>query len=139
TVTARAEVTLRVCWSTRRRIGVDLIEQRRVVGEVEQTRECVQRSRSAVQIIVVELPAKLTTKLQPVITVHIADHVAKLHCPFRKDSGRCFRLVSAEADAAVPQQTLDLHSRNAEVGCTRRLNLVVSKLREIESRFVQQS
>src|ERR1044071_7966908 len=39
TITVRAEVTLCVCWSTRLRVSIDLVEERRIVGKVEETTE----------------------------------------------------------------------------------------------------
>jgi len=131
-------MTLGVRWSTSLGTGVYLIEKWSIVGKVEQARERKQRTSGAVEIVIIKLPAKLATKLQPVIAVHVADDIAKLHRLFGEDARRRFRLVSAEANAIIPQQTLNFDSRNTEVRRAGRFNLVVSKLREVEARFVQQ-
>ena len=52
-------MTLRICWSAGNRVGVDLIEERRIVGKVKEAGKRVQRTRRTIEIVVVELASEL--------------------------------------------------------------------------------
>ena len=77
-------MALCVCDSACLRISIDLVEERRIVGKVEEPAKGVQRTRGAIEIVVIELSTKLATKFQPMIASHVAYHIAKLESSFPK-------------------------------------------------------
>src|SRR6185503_16020861 len=119
------------------RISSDLIEDWRIVGEIEEADKAVQRTRAAIEIIVIMLPTILAAEFQTVISTDVAYNIAKFKCLFRKVSGSCFSLRSAEANStAVAKHSFNFDSRDAEVCISGRFDFVESKPGEVEARFV---
>ena len=94
-----AEIALRVGGLAGPRIGVDLLENGRVVGEIEQPLERIQRAGAADEAVVVLLPAKFGAELERVIAGDFAQAVAQLELVLREFGRRGLALRRAEADA----------------------------------------
>ena len=59
-------------------VGIDLIEERRIVREIKKTRKGKQRPRTSVEIVVVHLFTIFTAQFQRVITGYFAKDVTEL-------------------------------------------------------------
>src|ERR1044072_1109925 len=94
-------MALRVGRAARFGVGVNLVEERRVVREVEETCKGIERTRAAIESVVIELGTKLAAEFQSMVTVHVADHVAKLDCFFRKDTRSRLGPGSTKANATA--------------------------------------
>src|SRR6185295_10142405 len=104
--------------SARPWISIDLVEERRVVGKVEEPGESVERPGTARQIIVVLFPAMFATESPALISSYPTKLLAQFESVFFKDAGRCLGPGRAEADA-IEGKRFDFDSRNAEVSVTR--------------------
>src|SRR5437762_1743817 len=94
-----AEIPLRIGWPAGTRVGVNLIEQRRAVREIEKSRERIEWPRTADQIVVVLLSSVFTAKRKSVITADVAQRVTKFIRIFRKDARGCFGPVRSPTNA----------------------------------------
>ncbi len=130
-------MALGICDSASARVRVDLIEERRVVGKVEESRESVQGSGSAIEIVIIQFFTIFPTKFQTMISTKVTNDVAKLKSLLRENSGCCLGLVCAKANApAIGQEVLNLGAWDAEVCRVGGLHFVVGKLGEIKPRFI---
>ena len=132
-----AEVALRIGRRAGRRVGVDPLEHRGIVGEIEQPLEGVQWPRASDQAVVVLLPTQLCAEFQSVAAHHSAEIVAKLVLVLRQLRGGRFALRRTEADAVGQRQPLDLQTRDSKIDVGRVGNAVVGKAREVEAKFVE--
>src|SRR6185295_17762231 len=113
-------MTLRVGHTTCSGIGINLVEQWRIVREVEGPRERVERSRCSVQIIVVQFPAPLAAKLEGMVPMNVGDDIANFESLLRENSGSSFRLVGTKPNTIpVTQHIFKFNSRNTEICLSR--------------------
>src|SRR5262245_55069750 len=98
-IVAEAEVALSVGGQPRVRIGVDALEDRRVVGQVEQARERIERARAAEQVVVALFAANLDAIFRRQIAEREVECVAEIEGVLRKDRRRRFGARRAETDA----------------------------------------
>src|SRR5262249_42885411 len=117
----------------RPRVGVDALEDRRIVGQIEQAAEGIDRARSARQVTVVLLLTRDHAELQGMGAGGLTQRVAEFKNVLRKDAGRALTLSRAESDAAPYRQAFDFDARNAEIDIGGVRSLIDLESRRIES------
>src|SRR6185437_4476355 len=85
-----AEKSLGRGWAASPRVRVNLVKERRAIGEVEKSAKGEQRPRPPDQVVVVLLLSPLAAEAQAVIAGRLSQSVAYLKSVFSKDTRRSF-------------------------------------------------